>query len=207
MVVKQHCVWVRKHRPPQDPICLASEDALPPERGGKERFGAAGQESLLLAVVGMSLVEPQGLWEPKPRVPPTLCTGTAGGKAEGVRISMGCGWRMASSPTVSFLPTCAQNDTDMGCLWCGHYWSGLGLFFLSCEERKRSLFVPVLLFLSLSTFFLAWIFPSLPVSPFSSAVSAVVLVMSTDPPGCCTLQFLELHLFIFVLGTKMVKIA
>jgi len=84
----------------------------------------------------------------------------------------------------------------------------LGFFSLSCEERNRTLFGPVLLFLSLSTFFfLIWIFPSLPVSPFSSAVSAAVLEMSTDPPVCCTLRFLELHLFIFVLGTKMVKIA
>lgn len=103
MVVKQHCVWVRKHRhPPRIPFALRQRMLFPQKRGGKERFGAAGKEPSLLAVVGMSLWDPQGLWEPKPRVPPTACTGTAGGKAEGVRISMGCGWRMASSPTVNF---------------------------------------------------------------------------------------------------------
>lgn len=91
--------------------------------------------------MGMSLREPQGLPAPNPHVPPTLCTGAAGGKPEGVRMGTDCKWRMASSPAVNFLPTRAQNDRHMGCLRC-------------------SLFAPVLLFLSLSAFYLSrWDFP------------------------------------------------
>lgn len=36
-------------------------------------------------------------------------------------------------------------------------------------------------------FFLTWAFPFLPVSLSFSAISAAVLVMSTDPLGCCAL--------------------
>lgn len=123
-------------------------------------------------------------------------------------MSTGCGWRMASSPAVSFLPAFAQNDrvwAVSGAVTTGLVW----VYFFSPARRETgaSLILFCFSFHSLLFFFLVWIFPSLPVSLFSSAVSAAVLVMSTDPSGCCTLQFLELHLFIFVLRTKMVKIA
>lgn len=190
--VKQHWVCVIKHRPSRIPFDLSRDCFTPRKSLCKERCEVSGRETWWL-------------WRDEPGGAPgavgtqTLCDLQllplgSGRKSWGVRMSTCCRFRMASSKwQIQVVFKVVTTD----------------LIFLSWEERNRNLFATVLLFLSLSRIFppsfqFSLLFPCF---LFSSAVSAALLAMSTDYPGCCILQFQVLHLFIFVPGNKMVKIA
>lgn len=80
----------------QDPICL-EQRLLHPEKKPVQGKVWGVREGDLVAVEGMSLGEPQGLLALKPHENLTFCTLAVGGKAEGVRTSTCCRFRIASS--------------------------------------------------------------------------------------------------------------
>lgn len=173
----------------QEAICLAADNALHPGRDHARRgVGQQGGSPCCWPQWGWACRSSRGCENLDHMCPPPSAPGE---QEQKLRV-----WEWAQ-PEGGGLLLALQRDLYLHKCRMTEIWAVSGMiptdlgwviFPLLWEEKQEPLFSCFAFPFTLQFFFASFgFFSSLHMPLFSSAVSAAILVRSTDPPGCCTL--------------------